>query len=104
MSVTPSKEHEIKHPGQVFYDRFLVRYAISVAEAARKLYMKREQLSRFVNGRTGVSVELARKLEVATGVSAEYWLTRQAQFDIQQSANACTIVKAKPLREERCTQ
>ncbi|WP_404408415.1 HigA family addiction module antidote protein [Pseudidiomarina marina] len=100
MQLLPSTEHAIKHPGQVLNDRFLKRFGISITEAAAKLYMKREQLSRFINGHTGVSVELALKLEVATGVSAEYWLTRQAQYDIQQSSQSITKVKAEPFCQE----
>ncbi len=74
----------ISHPGDVFRSRFLTRHSITVTDAAQKLHMQRSQLSRFVNGRTPVSLQLALKLEVATGVSAKYWLMRQIDFDLQQ--------------------
>ena len=77
---------EIDHPGQVFKKRILERHGITVTTAAAKLFMKREQLSRFINGRTSVSKELAQKLEIATHISAEYWLSRQLDYDLQRMA------------------
>lgn len=89
---------EITHPGEVFRQRFLVRYSISIQAAAEKLHMKREQLSRFINGHTAVSHGLALKLEVATGVSARYWLERQLDHDLQQlKSTPLESVDAEPL-------
>ncbi|MCH8501597.1 MAG: HigA family addiction module antidote protein [Aliidiomarina sp.] len=90
----------IDHPGVLFRARFLERYNIKVQTAADKLHMKRPQLSRFINGHTSVSNTLALKLEVATGVSAQYWLSRQAEYDIQQLERSGKIkVEAEPLLE-----
>lgn len=87
----------ISHPGQLFKRRFLQRHNISVTDAAKKMHMNRSQLSRFLNGHDTVTVTLAQKLEIATGVSAEYWLTRQAQFSLQQAQQQSRKVEAEPL-------
>ncbi|PTB84958.1 addiction module antidote protein, HigA family [Pseudidiomarina aestuarii] len=91
----------VKHPGEVFRARFLERHNISIQAAAEKLHMKREQLSRFVNGRTSVSNNLALKLAKATGVSVRYWLSRQMEFDLQQlERQDVKQIEAEPLLEQ----
>jgi len=89
------KSHQVKHPGVVFKERFLSRHGISNSEAARKLHMSREQVSRFVNGHSALTRELAKKLEVSTGVSMKYWLSRQMAHDLQQAETL--QVDAEPL-------
>src|SRR5690554_3169803 len=88
----------ISHPGNVFRTRFLKRHSITITDAAKKMHMQRAQLSRFVNGGTPVSLQLALKIEVATGVSAKYWLLRQVDFDLQQlKINGKLQINAEPL-------
>src|SRR5690554_5482171 len=90
----------ITHPGALFRSRFLDRHKISVQTAADKLHVSRSQLSRFINRHTSVSKTLALKLEVATGVPAEFWISRQLEHDIQQIERASNIkVDAEPLLE-----
>lgn len=74
----------IKHPGKLFRERFLCRYDISVKNAAQKLRLHPSTLLRFLNGQIGVSCLLALKLEVATGVSALFWIAWQNDYDLQQ--------------------
>ncbi|EGN74455.1 addiction module antidote protein, HigA family [Idiomarina sp. A28L] len=74
----------IKHPGKVFRERFLSRYDITVKNAAQKLRLHPSSLSRFLNGQMPVSCLLALKLEVATGVSAQFWVAWQNDYDLQQ--------------------
>lgn len=74
----------IKHSGILFRERFLSRYDITVKNAAQKLYLHPSTLSRFLNGQMPVSCSLALKLEVATGVSAQFWIAWQNDDYLQQ--------------------
>ncbi|RUO35491.1 addiction module antidote protein, HigA family [Aliidiomarina shirensis] len=74
----------IKHSGRLFSERFLSRYDITVKNAAQKLYLHPSTLSRFLNGQIAVSCSLALKLEIATGVSAQFWIAWQNDYDLQQ--------------------
>jgi addiction module HigA family antidote len=53
-----------------------------VTEAARRLGVTRQALSALLNGRSGVSAEMALRLESALGTSAEMWLEMQAGYDL----------------------
>lgn len=70
-----------QHPGQELAG-ILTRMEVSITFAAEKLHISRVTLSRFINGAFNCSTEMALKLEAATGVSAENWLTCQMQFDL----------------------
>ncbi|EGN76130.1 addiction module antidote protein, HigA family [Idiomarina sp. A28L] len=72
------------HPGELFRRRYLERHNISVQDAATKLNIRRESLTRFLNGNAPVSKELASKLETLTHVSANFWISWQNDYDRQQ--------------------
>jgi addiction module HigA family antidote len=55
---------------------------ISVTDAAEGLGVSRKTLSAIINGRAGVSPEMAVRLSIAFDTSAESWLNQQSQFDL----------------------
>ncbi len=91
------KNHKlpVTHAGIIFKKRMLDRHGISVTKAAEHLHMSRKQVSEFVNGKSRVSVTLAKKLHKATNISAEFWLNIQKAYDLHMAHNE--EVEAKPL-------
>ena len=86
------------HPGlSVRYD-CLEPLELSVTEAARKLGVSRKQLSELVNARSGISPEMAIRLDKAFGGGADTWLRMQAAYDLAQA-----MKKADCIRVERIT-
>jgi antitoxin HigA-1 len=71
------------HPGELVHAN-LEELGLSVAEAAKRLAVTRQQLYNVVNGRSAVSPEMAVRFEKAFGGSAEMWLRMQAAFDLAQ--------------------
>ncbi|WP_064025238.1 MULTISPECIES: HigA family addiction module antitoxin [Methylomonas] len=75
------------HPGKYLKDDILPKFDISINDAALKLGVARETLSRLLNCRASVSPEMAIRLGLwlfnVTGATAEDWLNMQARFDIQ---------------------
>ena len=55
---------------------------LTVTEAARALGVSRKTLSSILNGRAGVSPEMAIRLSLAFNTSAESWLNQQLQYDL----------------------
>ena len=47
-----------------------------------KIGVSRNTASELINGRSGVSAEMALKLEKAFNVPAQYWLDLQTQYDL----------------------
>jgi addiction module HigA family antidote len=74
--------HNPPHPGEVLNTLCLEPLKLSVTEAAKALGVSRKTLSAILNGRAGISPEMAVRLSIAFGTSAESWLTQQIQYDL----------------------
>ena len=73
------------HPGLSIRKNCLEPLGLNVTEAAMVLGVARHTLSRVLNGHAGVSPEMAIRLEKAGWSSAEFWLRRQASYDLAQA-------------------
>lgn len=74
--------HNPPHPGEVLRELCLEPLGLSVTEAAKALGVSRKTLSAVLNGRAGISPEMAVRLSIAFDTSAESWLNQQVQFDL----------------------
>ena len=72
--------HNPPHPGEVLKTLCLEPLKLSVTEAAKALGISRKTLSAILNGRAGISPEMAVRLSIAFGTSAESWLNQQTQY------------------------
>jgi addiction module HigA family antidote len=59
---------------------------VSVTDAAKHLGVTRVALSRILNGRAGVSADMALKLSDALGTSPELWIGMQTQYDLWRAS------------------
>jgi len=76
------KMHNPPHPGEVLQELCLKPLQLTVTEAARGLGVSRKTLSSILNGRAGISPEMAGRLSIAFDTSAESWLNQQVQYDL----------------------
>ena len=74
--------HNPPHPGEVLRTLCLEPLNLTVTKAARSLGVSRKSLSAILNGRAGVSPEMAVRLSIAFDTSAESWLNQQLQYDL----------------------
>jgi addiction module HigA family antidote len=74
--------HNPPHPGEILKSLCLEPLGLSVTDAAAALGVSRKTLSAILNGRAGISPEMAVRLSIAFDTSAESWLTQQTQFDL----------------------
>ncbi|MGQ0530853.1 MAG: HigA family addiction module antitoxin [Panacagrimonas sp.] len=72
------------HPGEILDELWLQPLELSITRAADTLKVSRKTLSEIVNGRAAISAEMALRLELAFGKSAESWLGHQAGYDLWQ--------------------
>ena len=70
------KMHNPPHPGEVVLELCLKPLGLTVTRAAMALGVSRKTLSSIVNGRTGISPEMALRFAVAFGTTAESWLNQ----------------------------
>lgn len=88
--------HNPPHPGEILRDLCLEPLGISVTDTASALGVSRKTLSAILNGRSGISPEMAIRLAKAFATSAESWLNQQAQYDLwiaEKSAGKLNVQK-----------
>jgi antitoxin HigA-1 len=69
------------HPGRGLKDD-IDALGLTVAEAAEALGVTRQQLYNVVSGKSGITPEMALRLEKGVGSTAHAWLAMQAAYDI----------------------
>ncbi|EQD65541.1 Addiction module antidote protein, HigA [mine drainage metagenome] len=69
------------HPGEHLREDVLAPLGWGVAKAADRLGVSRSTVSRLVNGRCGVSPDMARRLELAGVGTARFWIALQARHE-----------------------
>jgi antitoxin HigA-1 len=85
------------HPGLSVRHDCLEPLGLSVSAAAGKLGVGRKQLSGIVNGRAGISPEMAIRLDKAFGGGAETWLRLQAAYDLARAMRHADQIKVERL-------
>jgi addiction module HigA family antidote len=73
------------HPGKIVREDCIKPLDLTITEAAEGLGVSRKHLSAIVNGRAGISPNMAIRLSKAFGGSPESWLTQQMQYDLRQA-------------------
>lgn len=71
------------HPGRHIRSA-LQELNLTISQAAVALGVTRSALNRVVNGTSGISPEMALRLEIVIGSTADAWLRLQAAFDAAQ--------------------
>jgi addiction module HigA family antidote len=87
--------HNPPHPGEVIRELCISPLGLSVTKAAEGLGVSRKTLSALLNGRFGISPEMAIRLSKGFGGSAESWLIQQAQYDLWQVTQKADEIKVK---------
>jgi addiction module HigA family antidote len=85
------------HPGLSVRHDCLEPLGLSVTEAARKLGVSRKQLSDIVNCRSGISPEMAIRLDKAFGGGASTWARLQAAYDLAKALRDADRIKVDRL-------
>jgi antitoxin HigA-1 len=81
------------HHGLSILHDCLEPLGLTITDAAKALGISRKQLSAIINGRAGLSAEMAIRLEKAFGSKAETWLRLQAAHDLAQAMRHIDDIK-----------
>jgi len=77
--------HNPPHPGRVLRNLYLEPLALTVTEVAGRLGVTRKTLSELLNGRAGISPDMALRIGIATKTTPESWLGMQMYYDLWQA-------------------
>ena len=85
------------HPGEILRELCLVPLNLSVTDAAASLDVSRNTLSAILNGRAGISPEMAVRLSIAFDTTAESWLQQQMQYDLWHAEQSRKQLRVRKL-------
>ena len=83
------------HPGETVRYDCIEPLGLSITEAARALGVTRQALNNLVNGKSGISPDMAIRLEKAFGGNASIWLGIQMDYDLAQAMKRAGSIKVK---------
>jgi addiction module HigA family antidote len=84
------------HPGAIVKRDFVDTCGLTVTKVAEKLGVNRQTLSNLINGRSGVSPEMAIRLSKGFGrKTAEEWLRLQMDYDLAKAMEKESQIKVK---------
>lgn len=73
------------HPGQILMEDVVKPLNLSVNEAAKKFGMPPNYFSLVLNGKVGISSDLAIRLEMNGISTARFWVALQSEYDLEQT-------------------
>jgi addiction module HigA family antidote len=85
--------HDPAHPGEIVREECFNPLGLTATAAAEALGVTREALSDLLNGHTGVSPDMAIRLEQVFGSTADTWLRLQMQRDLWEARRRSDKIK-----------
>lgn len=83
------------HPGRIVKSACLEPLGLSITAGARVLGVTRQTLTKIVNGKSGISAEMAIRLAKAFGSTADTWVRMQASYDLAQARKDESKIKVR---------
>ena len=81
------------HPGRIVRQECIKPLGVTVTEAAAHLGVTRQSLNNILNGKSGISPEMAIRLSKAFGSLAEVWLGLQMEYDLAEAEKTAGKIK-----------
>ena len=83
------------HPGRIVKSACLEALGLSVTEGAKILGVTRQALNNVVNGKSGISPEMAIRLTKAFGSTPDTWLRMQVAYDLAAALKNESKIKVR---------
>jgi antitoxin HigA-1 len=90
--------HNPPHPGEIIRELCVEPLGLTVTEAAKALKVTRKTLSTLLNGRAGISPEMALRLYRVFGRTPEGWMRLQLQFDLWKAEKSLDVSELKRIK------
>ena len=91
------------HPGEMLLEEFVKPLDMTQAELARRLGVSYPRLNEIIKGRRSVTPDTALRLSRVLGMSADFWLGLQQDWDLWHAMNspeAEKIYRLKPISRD----
>ena len=90
--------HTPPHPGEIVKEFCVEALGLTVTDAAKALKVSRKTLSTLLNGRAGISPEMALRLSKVFGRTPEGWLRLQLQYDLWKAEGSFDVSDLKRIK------
>lgn len=87
--------HNPPHPGEFIREVYLDPHGMSVRALAERLDVASSTLNRILQGKSGISPEMALRLSKALGRSPESWLAMQDLYDLWHARQRVDLGKVE---------
>lgn len=95
---------QLTHPGRLVRQQCILDNGLTVADAARVLGVSRQTLNNLVNGRAGISPEMAVRLAKAFGDTEEAWMQLQFAYDLALVRRRAHTIEIHPIPKKVGTE
>lgn len=89
--------HNPPHPGEFIREICLEPLGLTVTQTAKDLGISRKALSELLNGKSGISPEMALRLAKAFNTTPESWLMQQMHYDLWQARQKSKSLRVRKL-------
>jgi antitoxin HigA-1 len=92
------------HPGEMLLEQFIKPLGVTQVELAKRLDVSYPRLNEVIKGRRSVTPDTALRLSQVVGMSADFWLGLQSDWDLWHAMNspeAAAILRLTPLTDAR---
>ena len=90
--------HNPPHPGEIIREFCVEPLNVSITDAAEALGVTRKTFSALLNGRSGISPEMALRLSKVFGRTPEGWLRLQLQYDLWKARKSVDTEALKRIK------
>ena len=90
--------HNPPHPGEIIREFCVEPLDLTVTDAAKALKVTRKTLSMILNGKAGISPEMALRLSKVFGRTPEGWMRLQLQYDLWKAEKSSDFKGLKRIR------
>ena len=87
------QKREPSHPGKILKNLYLEPLSLTISDLAKKLHVSRKTLSQLINGRAGISPDMALRLSQAFDTSPQLWMNLQQTYDLWHQSHSRTWKK-----------
>ena len=72
-------------PGEILRTDFMEPMGLSINRLSRDLYVPPNRISEIINGKRSITADTALRLQRYFGVTAQFWLNLQIEFDLRKT-------------------
>lgn len=76
----------VPHPGEILREEILPATGLRPSQMAERIGVSRQSLHAILDGKTGISADMALRFSALFGNSPMHWLNMQALYDLQRSS------------------